>query len=440
MGIGSFFGDVASGIGRGVLGVGTLGISEMARSNNQELGQAIAGSQNPAEAISKLGQLGTPAAIQLATEIMKQQPAFNPLTPKDVLGAQTSMYTANPLMNAPPDLSGGQVQQGQPQSQGAQPQIQGGAQAQGVGIQSAAPPQTDLGSLIRSGVNGPELLSKLETLNPGVAATIKSMLSGDKKISTGMGANSGSAQVYNQLANLIDPEYSDQRYETKKAFLPQGQYGPTIASANKVINHLSTWLDAMKQLNNSDNPYVGELLNYGKNEISSIGSNPQLKGAQIAATTAGTEVAKALRQAGALNEAEQKEWQKNLTTSATPSEQPAIASKVVELLNGQLSSLNGQLKRGMGARADISQFLDPGAKANYEKLIALTGTPSALPLSQQGASAASPQTAAPAQGGNQVGGQNVPLTGLSTLPQGFKDIGGGLVEGPDGKKYQVKHR
>lgn len=34
--------------------------------------------------------------------------------------------------------------------------------------------------------------------------------------------------------------------------------------------------------------------------------------------------------------------------------------------------------------------------------------------------------------------QTTPLSGLTTLPAGYKNLGNGVVQGPDGKKYQVK--
>lgn len=380
MPLGSLFSDVVGGIGRAMGDVATLGMSENWRNQNQAIAQAIqGGNNNPGTVVNNLTSLGDPQATAMAMKIMENQPAFNPLTPKDAAAYGAQMYAANPLMNSPPDLGalsqgimpGQQAPQGAPATapQGAPPPPPSAP----VGPQPMAQPQTQqqtMAALMQSDLSGDDFLAALAKVNPGIAGTVKQMISGDKKMS-GMGANSPQMLVLNHLANKADPDYSDQRYETKQAFLPQGKNGQTIASINKVINHTASWLDSMSQLGNSDNAYLGHVMNYGKNLVSEAGNAPVLKAAQTNAAAAGTEIAKALRGVGAINEQEQQEWQKTLSTADTPAEQKAVANKVFELLQGQIEPLQQELQRGMGKKANIGQFLNPETQAAMQRIQAI---------------------------------------------------------------------
>lgn len=373
MGLGSFFTSVGNGLQ-------ALGGQDVA--SNQAMAQAIQNSPTPGDLLKNLGGIGTPAANELMQKIIQGQPAFNPLTPDKAAAYGAQIYAANPLMNSPPDLGAlsqgimpGQTQAGQSPApatapQGApppNPSAPGGQPQQ----QAAPTQQQTMAALMQSDLSGDDFLAALSKINPGISGTVKQMISGDKKMS-GMGANSPQMLVLNQLANKADPDYSDQRYETKQAFLPQGKNGQTIASINKVINHTASWLDSMSQLGNSDNAYVGHLYNAGKNVLAEAGNAPALKAAQTNASAAGTEIAKALRGVGAINEQEQQEWQKTLSTADTPSEQKAVANKVFELLQGQIEPLQQELQRGMGKKANIGQFLNPETQAAMQRIQAIS--------------------------------------------------------------------
>lgn len=419
MGIGSFFGDVASGIGRGVLGVGTLGISELARSNNQELGQAIAGSQNPAEAISKLGQLGTPAAIQLATEIMKQQPAFNPLTPKDVLGAQTSMYTANPLMNNPPDLSGatGQPAPQQP-VQGGQPQAQVDP---ATGLPITAPPVVNPRQL-----TGDDWLAYLTTkAGPGFANQVKAVAEGRTAPPSGMAMRSPMGQMLTTAVAQYKPDFDfanaaenfKNRQATETEFT-KGDAAKNLRSIGTASNHLATLVGQISGVANHDYPALNAVSNFISKETGDSGITKFNQTSDALASELGA----VYKGSGHNSDTEIANMRQALDANASPAQKFGALENGMNLMMGRADELAQQYNRGKNLKpgdAEYKQpddFLSPQAKANVD--LARKAIFDYKSKGQVGAT----QTAAPAQSGNQLGGQNVPAVG--SVIKGYKFLGG----------------
>lgn len=379
MDIGSALANLGAGVGRGILALGTGGISELGRQQNRQLGDIIAANTDPATKVSALAQLGTPAAVKLAEQLAapqqeaatyqaltpEQQQAYadynNPLSRKDRLTIQAQMYAANPLLNSAPD-------------------VQGNA-PMGQNTPQTLPQKPTISQLVQSGLRGNDLFSAINQLNPALGGELNQLLNGDKKISA-YGANKGMMQTLTQLANLVDPDYSDQRYDVKKSFQPGSTIGQNISAMITAINHLASLSDAYRQLNEGDN----HLGNYLGNLMSSAGNNPALRDFNYNADALANELAKVYKGSGQTNQQEINEMRKNLSAANTPEEMQHVLGKAVDLLNGRLDALSQQYQRGMGKRADFANFIPAETWQKLGAMQANTGTYSTIqnPYLQKG--------------------------------------------------------
>lgn len=412
MPLGSFFGDVAGGIGRGISALATGGISEMQRNQNQDLGQVLASAQTPGEAISKLGQLGTPDAVALAQKIMQSQPAFNPLTPKDAAAYGSQMYAANPLMNNPPDLAAlakgimpGQTQAGQTDPQAASPPSSspaaGGTQQQG---------KPTLADIVRSGATGTDLISALP---PQIGNQVQAIIDGRQAPPSGNALKSASGQVLMQLVAQADPNFDMVNYksraDTRKDFT-SGKAAQNVTALNTAIGHMGSLLDAAGRLGNSNVP----AFNWAANHLADQFGIPSKNNFELTANAVADELSRVFKGAN-LSDTEVREWKSKLSSSNSPEQMQGAISQGADLLSSRLDSLAEQYSKGMGTTKQGIELLNPHAQ---EVLAKITGGATSAKLPE-----------APK-----------PLTGLTALPEGYKDAGNGMVLGPDGKKYRMQAR
>lgn len=359
MGIGSLFSDIAGGIGRGTLALGTLGISEIGRSQQNDIGQILANAQNPGEAISALGQLGTPAAVQLATELIKNQPAFNPLTPKDVASVQASVYAANPLMNAPPNLSGGQGQQQQAQ---AAPQ-QGAAQSpnpyQGVDPHS---------------LTGDDWLGYLaQKAGPGFANQVKAIAEG-RAAPPSPSSQNKTAQLLNQAVAQYNPGYdfasADQNFKNRAATeteFTKGSAAGNIRSIGTASNHLATLVGQIAGVANTPNSIVNSVENWWDNKM--VGKSGITKFNQTADALA-SELGAVYKGAGHNSDTEIGNMRKALDANASPDQKFGALENGLHLMEGRALELAQQYNTGKNLGPNDAgyktpdDFLSPEAKTN----------------------------------------------------------------------------
>lgn len=367
MAMGSIFGDIAGGIGRGALALGTLGISEIGRSQDRDLGHVLADARTPQEAISQLGALGTPAAVQLAAEIMKSQPAFNPLTPKDTATLQAQMYTANPLMNAPPDLSG-QAQQGQPVQGGIQPQQQAQVDPN-TGQPIPAAPKVDPRQL-----TGDDWLNYIsQKAGPGFANQVKAVAEGRAAPPSGMAMRSPMGQMLTTAVAQYKPDFDfanaaenfKNRQATETEFT-KGAAAGNLRSIGTASNHLAHLVSQIAGTANHDYPLLNAAQNFA---VTQTGGSGVTKFNQTADALA-SELGAVYKGAGHNSDTEIANMRKALDANASPEQKFGALQNGLQLMQGRADELAQQYNRGKNVQPGDPQyksaedFLSPEARAN----------------------------------------------------------------------------
>jgi hypothetical protein len=133
------------------------------------------------------------------------------------------------------------------------------------------------------------------------------------------------------------------RQQTRKAFTtgPQGQ---TITANRTAIHHLGQLWDDVNALGNGN----WTPLNAIRNEAKTLTGNPAVTNVNTDMQAVATEVAKALRGAGAMSEGEISDWQKNFSPNASPAQMQQAIQRAIRLLGARNEMLSQAYQSGMG--------------------------------------------------------------------------------------------
>lgn len=372
MPLGSLFGDIVGVIGRGVQALGTGGISEYQRNQSQDIGQVLASAQTPGEAISKLGQLGTPGAVELATKLQASLPAFNPLNPQQAAAYGAQIYSANPLMNSPPDLGAlaqgimpGQTQAGQQPAtapQGATspspPIAPGGQQAQGINPRE---------------LTGDDWLSYLNNkVGPGFANQVKAIAEG-RQAPPPPGSRSSTAAMLSQAVAQYKPDFdfakAGENFKNSQATeteFTKGDAAKNIRSIGTASNHLATLVGQVAGVANTAYPMVNGVKNWFSQETGGSGIT---KFNQTADALAG-ELGAVYKGAGHNSDNEISTMRRALNPDASPEQKYGALENGLNLMTGRADELAQQYNKGKNlSEGDTGyktpeDFLSPQAKAN----------------------------------------------------------------------------
>lgn len=213
----------------------------------------------------------------------------------------------------------------------------------------------------------------LKTLPPAIASQVKGIATGSQQLPTGMGG-AANRQALLQLVNTYDPSFDAVNYNaranTRKDFT-SGKSAQNITALNTAMGHLSSLSDAYDSLGNGGSPLINTATNAVQN---ALGYTDAQKATQKATSDVSTdahavseELAKVFRSTG-MAESDVKAWEKNLSTSASPTQSKAIIGDAIELMNSRLDSLGQQYNQGMGTTKNGIELLSPKAQQAYQKL------------------------------------------------------------------------
>ncbi len=174
------------------------------------------------------------------------------------------------------------------------------------------------------------------------------------------------------LAKAINPSYDDSQYSIRAAYKKSlsantgGSIGAGINAANKSINHLTSFVEDMRNVGATGS----SLINIGLQ--STIGQaipgvRQNLKSAKVEGTGVADELAKFFKGTGATDVNSIETWKDQLSTHASPSDVKGLVQGAVTLLSGQLEVLSEQYQRTMG-QPPPDNFLGASAKANLSTL------------------------------------------------------------------------
>jgi hypothetical protein len=191
--------------------------------------------------------------------------------------------------------------------------------------------------------------------------------------------------------NFDETNYST-RQQTRTAF-SKGTQGQTLTSINMVLEHGAQLADAFAKIGNKNFPILN------KANIALLGA--QGKANATAFLTAkqafATELAKALRGAGALNESEENAWLSRFSENMSPDQFKTAIQSAMHLLAARAQNLNSQYWSVMGA--NIPQFLSSKAAQTLKQF---GMSPEDFDASYGGASAGGGATNMPNLGGWKV--------------------------------------
>lgn len=149
------------------------------------------------------------------------------------------------------------------------------------------------------------------------------------------------------MARRADPNYDDKIYGTQKAqqtrteveYSAAGQTGRTLIATRTAYNHLASLAQAYDALKNGDIPAANRLVNMVRRQT----GEPMVAPVDTAALAVGTEIAKALRGAGALSLEEEKRWSNALNAAAnSPAQMKATIGELDKLIQGRFSEMQSQ--------------------------------------------------------------------------------------------------
>ncbi len=172
------------------------------------------------------------------------------------------------------------------------------------------------------------------------------------------------------MAQQYDPTFDEKQYAARSSYLKSLQSGNlsnTINSANKAVQHLTSFANSVSALDNSG---VSAKLNAIGNAIEKPFSSKlqtNISQAKTEASGVKDELAKFFKGTGSTDVKSIDDWAKNLNTNATPGELKGTVQGAITLMAGQLDTLNQQYLNTMG-KPPINPLLQPDTVAKLSDL------------------------------------------------------------------------
>lgn len=235
-------------------------------------------------------------------------------------------------------------------------------------------PADDEGSIpanarLMQGLVGDDFLEKLVQVEPGRAALMKKIATGEIPFPspTFMRSPQG-MKLLEDLAQYepdTDATAFPRRAATVKDFA-SGKSAQNITSFNTAIRHLDSLDKAVEPLGNRGSSWYNAATQGIANQ-----SNPDYQKAittfRAAKTALTEELTRAFRGTGG-NVHDILEWSKVLDENASPDSLHAGARAAIDLLRGRIDEVGNTYKRGMGKSIDPTELLSPNAKATLERI------------------------------------------------------------------------
>lgn len=211
-------------------------------------------------------------------------------------------------------------------------------------------------------------------------ALLKTLPYGDRTIISGLvdgsltpsdlSKRAGNGTEFNKylaLAKQVDPEWSPGAGGARRAFETKymagaGQGAATMLAANTAISHMRSFHDLVNAQQNGSSPAINTAVNAVKKAFGEA-NVPTTESARI---LLGTEIAKAVRGAGSLNESEEKAAQTMVNPNASPAQSQAALNMLTDFMMGRVHSIEDMAKgHGIPDKA-IHNYLSPRSREAVE--------------------------------------------------------------------------
>lgn len=164
-----------------------------------------------------------------------------------------------------------------------------------------------------------------------------------------------------QLIQMVDPTYDALAYGTKKGIetaFTSGRAGTTLKSLNVVQDHLGTFIDTVKGLENNPTQFVNVI----KNKMATWGGAAAPTNFEAVKTVLADELTKAiLGTAGALGD--RQAMQASINSANSPEQLAGAVNQWQKLIAGQVKGMEDQYKSGHGSNAEVLKLFNRGKAA-----------------------------------------------------------------------------
>lgn len=196
----------------------------------------------------------------------------------------------------------------------------------------------------------------LKTLDLATRNTVKAISEGRMAMPSGFALKSPYWQNVLTLVGQYDPQFNAARPAVYKDFT-SGVAARNVTAINTAIRHMGTLYDLGKALDNNNIP----VLNAIQNRIATETGDPRINNFDTAKSAVGNELMRVFRQVNADTE-ETKNWELKFKAAQSPAQLQGAIKVGVDLLQGRISALDEQWKRGMNVETGFPNLLTPATK------------------------------------------------------------------------------
>ena len=219
------------------------------------------------------------------------------------------------------------------------------------------------------------LLSKM---SPSDAALIREIGNYKMDISKVTSLAGGAREALAKKVALVYPGFNMANYAANAAYVKSlastspSSTGAIINSANKIVNHLTTFADNVSALNKKFAfPGISSGINkIRENTLQPVNSDIQNKLAQAKTSALGVtdELGKFFKGTGVADVATLKAWESRINPYATPEQLKGTVQSAIDLMQGQLNPMIDQYKQTIGTEPPPGVFLKQDTINNLSKL------------------------------------------------------------------------
>lgn len=219
--------------------------------------------------------------------------------------------------------------------------------------EAAAQPKIAQQSDPTEGLQGKDLLTKLQQTNPSVASQVTAIIEGRAPYPTGSRLNPVQQQV-KELVTQVDPTFetgnSGARVKVRNEFNAGGPNTPAgqITAGNTAIQHLAKLAGASDKIGGTNNGWIANsLLNKGNVAVEGMKNDPALVEYNNSLGRFAEEATKFYRGIGG-SEADIKRALEDLTPGQSPEARKEAIRSQAELMHSKINALQDRWKQGMG--------------------------------------------------------------------------------------------
>jgi hypothetical protein len=203
----------------------------------------------------------------------------------------------------------------------------------------------------------------LNGVNPNIAALVKQLAGGFRQPPSSFAQKTPFWENVMGLLSRYDPQYSDTRYNTRKAFTT-GVEGRNMTNINQTLSHMGTLKDLSDAMKNNDIQAQNRIVNFIRTQM----GHPEVTNAELAAHAVSSELMRTFRGVGASDQGTQAFENKLNVKAMSPDQIDQALGVGVDLLVGRMDALQHQFSQGMNSDKFTANLLSPKAQAVLQRL------------------------------------------------------------------------